>query len=126
MKNHNLNRLIVLLLIVGVSLSLELVIKGTHLSNTCPMIGVIPACYLALTYFVLLLLIQLRNKNELLFFVFSGFALALSLFASLGKIVGSIECPGTFLKIPLCFLVFMVFALIVALKFLVVKKNKKL
>lgn len=124
MTYRNLNRIIILLILIGFITSSELVIKEITSGGACPVIGEIPACYLATIYFLFIFTTHIVGKKNILFFIFSSLGLALSLFASVGNILGMVFCPVTLLNIPLCFIAFIVFVLIVVLKFQQLKKNK--
>jgi hypothetical protein len=93
--------------------------------DICADFTIIPACYVALVYFILLLIFHLIKNRDIWFFIFSGFALALTAFASFGHIFGYIQCVVSEINIPTCYIGFVLFSILIFLKFLEVKVNNK-
>ena len=89
----------------------------------CSEFLLVPACYLGAFYFTVLLFFQIYERQILLFFIFLGAGLALSIYASIGYLQGNIACVPI-LDIPLCYMVFAVFLLIMFLKFTLIKNTK--
>lgn len=125
MSKYRINSIIIFILVIGLGLSGELVYSDYTFGDICPKIGLLPACYLVLTYFIILLVVHIYKTSNLIFFLFSGFALALAIFASIGQLLGKINCPKTSFGFPLCYVSFMIFSGLIYLKFLEEKLNNK-
>ena len=93
--------------------------------NTCPNFTIIPACYIALLYFILLLIFQISKRTELAFLILAGFALTISIYTSIGHILGAFQCPISNLDVPTCYIVFTLFLLLLALKILQINHRKQ-
>ena len=91
----------------------------------CSTFSIVPACYIALGYLVLLFIFQIFKRFDLFFIILAGFALVHGIYGSIGHLFGSIHCPISELGIPTCFIVTaMLFALLV-LKFVQVKVERR-
>jgi len=85
--------------------------------GVCTAFIIIPSCYLAFSYFIMLLVTFLLKK-ELLFLFFSGIAVVLTFIASVGHLFGSVQCyQFPFFKFPVCIIAFFLFVSLIILKF---------
>jgi hypothetical protein len=85
--------------------------------GVCTSFTIIPSCYLALSYFIVLL-ITFLFKKELLFLFFSGIALVLTFIASVGHVFGSVQCYQIpTVDFPVCVIAFFLFTSLIILKF---------
>jgi uncharacterized membrane protein len=117
------NKIIYLLLIVGIIASGQLVYSEILHEGTCPKLSVIPACYLVFLSFLIPLIAQILKRGNVFYYLFTGFALALATYASIGQLIGKIECPKTDFGWPMCYISFVIFLCLVLLKIFDSKKS---
>ncbi len=90
---------------LGIVFSLWLVYSEIVYGNTCPpypLLG-IPACYMVLGFFTLIVLSQHIKKYERpLFLTGALMGLLTAIWFSISQVIGTAECPKL-LGIPLCF-----------------------
>ena len=88
--------------------------------NVCPKIIGIPACFIILVCFLLVLLghTGILKKGSWFYFVGAGVAFSIASYGSLGELLGFAECPKTSNGVPMCFLSFGLFFLLLFLKFI--------
>ncbi len=104
------------LLILGLWAVGELSYQEFTGKGSCPHFGVIPVCYLVLGSFVIPLISHITKKAKPLFYLFSGLAFLLAIFASSGQLSGRLECPKTSEGTPMCYISFFLFLSIISLK----------
>ena len=91
--------------LTGLVFSIYLVVSEVYNPGFCPLLFNMPACYLVLASFILVLISLFINTTAVRFLVFyigafSG--LGIAIWFSIGQITGTKECPDLF-NIPLCF-----------------------
>ena len=109
------------LLILGIIISILLIITDIVIGKYCAYFIFIPACYLVLIAFVGTLGGEIL-KNLNIYYGFSLLGLILVINFSFQEIVKGNVCP-TFLKLPLCYVSLLTFAILIILKWN--QKNKK-
>lgn len=109
MKNKK--SLILILASLGAISSLILVYKEISLSNYCPKVFNIPACYLVLLSFILVLESVIYN-HKLFFWTGSSLGVLLAVWFSYNQLIGNPICP-IFLNIPLCYVSLLTFIAII-------------
>ncbi len=119
----SLNILILIILIAVLVFSINLVYLDYTIGDICPKIGMIPACYLVLFYFIILLLLHIFKTSVLIFIIFSGFALALAIFSSVGQLIGVTQCPKSDFGFPLCYIALLFFSSLILMKFIEEKRK---
>lgn len=124
MKKNILDIIISSILIFGILIIGDLSYNEYLYGDICSNFSIIPACYIALIYFILLFIFQVYKGIVILFLILSGFALAFAGFASIGHIFGSIQCPISDIGIPTCFIGFFMFLILLILKFTQIKIEK--
>ncbi len=113
---------IITISIIGILATIGLVINELIRSQYCPPLLGIPACYLVLTFFILILISQFIKDikiSSIMFFVGIELGLATSIWFSVNQLLGRVYCPTLF-NIPLCFVSFVTF---VVLLFFGLKSN---
>jgi hypothetical protein len=133
------NKIIYILLIIGLLGTGNLVLGEIYQTGTCPKLGSIPACYLVFLCFLIPLIVHyLSNLSHgvtlsdtvtksdkyvlpkriynILYYLFTGFALALATYASIGQLLGKIQCPKTDFGLPMCYISFVIFLSLILLK----------
>ncbi len=123
-KKNSLDIIILSIILFGILILGEISYNEYIYGNVCSKFSIIPACYIAFIYFLLLFIFQVWNKIIVLFLILSGFALTLTGFASIGHLIGTIQCPISDIGIPTCFIGFFMFLILLILKFLQVKIEK--
>ena len=116
--NISLKNIVLVLSLLGVIFSLYLVILDIQTNGYCPKITFIPACYIALFAYLLIVFseMELIKKYTTLFFnggLFIGFILAI--WFSFNQFFHYEECPQLF-RIPFCYLSLILFILILIAK----------
>ncbi|QWX83481.1 hypothetical protein H0I23_13605 [Cellulophaga sp. HaHaR_3_176] len=115
-------RVILVLLIFGTIGVGGLVIEEVQTGNGCPKIGIIPACFIVLFCFLVPLVAHLKKKWNILYFLFTGLAFVIAIIASVMQYLGHSECPKTDGGLPMCYLSFAIFSLLITLKIIQIKK----
>jgi hypothetical protein len=120
------SKIIYILLIIGIISSGNLVLGEISNEGTCPKLGVIPACYLVFLCFLIPLIVHisqgftlseaLTKRLNIIYYLFTGFALTLATYASIGQVIGKIQCPKTDFGLPMCYISFVIFLSLVLLK----------
>ncbi len=118
------NAIIYILLIIGILVSGNLLINEMINEGVCPKIGTIPACYFVFASFAIPFVLHLFKMWNIVFFLFIGAAFSLAIIASLGQIMGRIECPKTDLGIPKCYISFVLLLVILFFKDRMIKRMK--
>ena len=124
MQNKYRQTPITVLLSVGLFFALNLVFKEITIGNQCPKIGIIPACFFVVLFFLIPLVVHILRKGNIFFFIFTGIGLALGIFASLGQLTGKVQCPTLMEVIPTCFIAFTLFSISIILKLILIRKNQ--
>ncbi len=91
--------------LIGIIFSAYLVVSEMYDPGFCPKIFNMPACYLVITLFGLVLISLFINRAPArltVFYIGALSGLAIAIWFSIGQITGARECPGL-LNIPLCF-----------------------
>lgn len=100
-----------------------LVSKEMAKGNICPKIVGIPACYIILVSFLMVL----GSHSTLLkdtywgYFIGAGVAGAIAATGTTGQLMGTIECPKTATGIPMCYLSLAFFTTLLVLKLIEIK-----
>jgi hypothetical protein len=110
-KIKTLHSILLLLLTVDLSFAIHLVHKEIVHGYACPKIGIFPVCYFVLLFFIIPLLSLLLKKVSFLFYLFIGIGLSLAIFARVGQINESVQCPHFFNVIPTCFIALSIFSM---------------
>lgn len=125
MKNNLLDTLILTIIFFGVLILGDISYKEFLYGGTCSKFSIVPACYVALFYFLILFVLQIFKKLEIWFIILAGFALTFTAFASVGHIFGRIDCPISEIGIPSCFIGFTMFFILLVLKFIQVRVERR-
>ena len=123
MKPNITNYLILIIFIIGIYGVGNLAYHEFLQEEACPKLGPIPACYIVLVCFVIPLITHIFNIGKIIYFLFTGFALALAIYASIGQLLGNIHCPKTDDGLPMCYISFVIFASLILLKIISLKKK---
>jgi len=126
MKNNALNILIIVILALGTYFILQVSYLHYTEELKCTSFLIVPACYLGSIYFIFLLIFHIVKKQEVLFFIFLGAGLALSIYASIENFRGVITCVSSSLDFPLCYVVLVLFIIVMVLKFVFLNNSKNL
>ena len=109
MKKHKektaLRILLYIFTLTGIVFSIYLVVSEIYNPGFCPLLFDIPACYLVLASFILVLIslfINITVVRSLIFYIGALSGLGIAIWFSIGQITGTKECPDLF-NIPLCF-----------------------
>jgi hypothetical protein len=102
---------------IGLIFSLYLVTLELIISNFCPKIFGIPACYLVLLAFIFVILSEFFKifLNNLFFYLGWLIGFILALWFSFCQIVRIDNCP-LFFEIPMCYLSLIIFVIILFIK----------
>jgi hypothetical protein len=111
-----INGVIILLLVAGVWATGGLVLDEIKTGNGCPKIWIIPACAIILICFLIPLIVHVLKKCNTLYFVFTGLALGIAIIATVMQFTGNGECPKLNNGIPMCYLSFLIFTVLIVLK----------
>jgi hypothetical protein len=123
MKARAVNYIISIIFIIGIFGAGNLTYHEFLQEGACPKLGIIPACYIVLACFVIPFIAHIFNTGRIVYFLFTGFALALAIYASIGQLFGNLQCPKAESGIPMCYISFVIFASLVLLKIIVLKKR---
>jgi hypothetical protein len=105
---------------LGILATLWLVFNELQTAGHCPtypLLG-IPACYLVLVFFLLVVGAQLvkdRNAGNLMFYSGALAGLGTAIWFSANQILGTARCPVEF-DIPLCFVALLTFVALIVLR----------
>jgi len=123
-----LNKITLILSAGGILTSFYLVMSDFLQPGFCPkLLSVIPACYVALIAFILVLascFFTNKTWGSLSFYSGSLTGLLLAAWFSYNQLAGLEECPKI-LNFPLCYASFFTFLIIIILKFLSYIKIRK-
>jgi len=112
------NKYILGLSIMGLIFSFYLIFLDYLISDYCPKIYFIPACYIVLISFALITISEFfRSKiQNFIFYIGSFFGISLAVWFSINEIVKTEICPKLF-EIPMCYLSFCIFLVILLFKY---------
>lgn len=107
--------------------TISLVVMELREGNICPKILSIPACYLILICFVLVLTShsQLFKDKNWGYFIGAGIAFSIAIIGTIGQLTGMIECPKTTSGIPMCYLSLAFFSTLLLLKIVTIKLKQE-
>lgn len=125
MRNKGFNIALLTILFLGIFIIGEASYKEFLYGNVCANFTIIPTCYIALVYLILLLIFQLKKNGDIWFLFFSGFAVVLATFGSVGHLLGTNRCAISDIGVPTCFIGLILFTTLLGLKFLDFNSNKK-
>lgn len=108
---------VLILSVVGVIFSIYLVITDIQTNGYCPKVTFIPACYLVMIAFVLIILSEFLRElpRDIIFYIGWLIGLPLAVWFSYNQLSGLENCPRLF-GVPMCFLSFGVFLILIFLK----------
>jgi len=111
------NKYILSLSIIGFIFSFYLIFLDYLISDYCPKIYFIPACYLVLISFALIIISEFLNFKiqNIIFYIGSFFGLSLAVWFSFNEIVETEICPKLY-EIPMCYLSLGIFLIIILFK----------
>ena len=91
--------------------------------NICPKILGIPACFIILASFIMVLASHstLLRDSYWLYFIGAGIAWSIAATGTVGQLMGSIECPKTAGGTPMCYLSLAFFSTLLILKLIETK-----
>ena len=122
-RQNIINLGIYTLLIIGIIGAGELVYDEIQTGDGCPKIWLIPACIIVLICFVVPFFVHLTNKKITLYFIFTGIAWAIAIFATILNFTGNGKCPQLDNGTPMCYISLIIFSLLIILKKLHLKKR---
>jgi hypothetical protein len=111
--SKSLFSLTIIICIVGFLGGLSISYNNFMTINTCPKIGLLPACYLVTIGYALMFIATLY-KNKMIFLMASMPVLALASFGSIMAILGHDTCPKTDTGIPMCYFSLIMVILVIA------------
>ncbi|NOR28885.1 MAG: hypothetical protein GQ540_10215 [Lutibacter sp.] len=91
--------------------------------GTCPKLGIIPACYIIFSCLLIPFIAHILTKGKVIYFVFTGTALLIATYATIGQLFGNVQCPKTEHGFPMCYISFIIFASLISLKWILIKKK---
>lgn len=125
MRNKGLNIALLTIIFFGIFIIGEASYNEFLYGGICANFTIIPSCYIAFVYLVLLLIFHLKKNGVVWFLFFSGFAVVLASFASIGHLLGNNLCAISDVGVPTCFIGLLLFTILLGLKILDIKSNKK-
>lgn len=111
-----LKYILYLIFLLGIYGAGTLVYKEFVYGNICPKIVHIPACYIIMVCLVIPLTIHLIKGSNSIYFMFTGLAWIIATYGAIMQISETIECPKTEEGIPMCYISFVMFSLLILLK----------
>ena len=125
-RNPALRIILYLISGVGAIFAAYLVIMESYNPGYCPQIIDIPACYPILVCYILVfisLFIYKRIARYIIFYISTLTGLAIAVWFTLGKIMGTRTCSALF-DIPLCYASLILFITILVLGAMEVRKKR--
>lgn len=119
-----LHLIITLLLLIGLWGAGGQVLEEIETGNGCPKIWIIPACIIILLCFLIPLVVHFLKRYNKIYFFFTGLAISIAIIASVMQFTGNGECPKLDNGTPMCYLSFIIFSTLIALKSIEQKLNK--
>ena len=120
-----LNYSIFFILIIGIFGAGGLVFEEFKTGEGCPKIIGVPMCLVILICFIIPLVVHIFKKWNWLYFLFTGIAGSIALFASILQFMEKAECPKTASGTPMCYYSLILFSSLVLFKILQITYNKK-
>lgn len=115
-QSKKMINILILILLLSVFFGiLNLVLDEFNNANVCPKFFIIPACYIIFG-FALLTFFAHFIKNSKLFYLAASVPFVIAVIASTMQFFGKAECPKTDSGIPMCYLSFLFFGVIISLK----------
>lgn len=124
-KNNLLDTIILAIIFLVIMFMGDLSYQEILYGNVCSKFLIIPACYIGLGYLVLLFFFQIFKRFDIFFILLAGFALVHALYGSVGHILGAIKCPNSKIGIPICFIVSAMLVLLLVLKFVQIRVERR-
>lgn len=122
-----IKKIIKIFLICAILFSLFLVYKEIVTQNYCPLLWKIPACYIVLIGYSLMLLAIQNFENRIgyiTYFIFGDILFTIAVWFSYKQIIREGNCPAI-LKIPLCYASLLLAATLIILGLNINKKKQK-
>lgn len=109
--------------IIGLFAVLILGIAQIIYGNICPNIFAIPACYILLFLLIAIILSHLKitKDKHFIYFICAGLGLLIATYFSILQSVGLAQCPQCLIGIPLCYMAFVMFNVLLILKVFEIK-----
>jgi len=110
---------IIVILLFSIYGSFSLSIADFNTKNVCPKLLGIPACYIVLLFFVLILLSHIFQSymgTRLWYYVFLTVPLLLALSGTITELSGKVICPRTSGGTPMCYISLGICMLLLILK----------
>lgn len=126
MKKKIINYSIYLVFIFGILGAGNLAFTEFLHQGTCPRLGIIPACYIIFACLLIPFVAHIFNKGKVIYFLFVSFALAIATYATVGQLIGKVQCPKMENGFPMCYISFGIFFSLVILKILQIRKTGQL
>ncbi len=120
-----LNYSIFFILMIGIFGAGGLVIEEFKTGDGCPKVLGVPMCLVILICFIIPLVVHILKRWNWLYFLFTGIAGSIALFASILQFMEKAECPKTASGTPMCYYSLMLFSSLVLFKILEINYNKK-
>lgn len=117
--------LLITLFVIGIYGALNLVLEEIKTGNGCPKIGFIPACLIILFCFLISFISHVLKKWNLVYFIGTGIAFAIALYATTMQIIGKVECPKLDNGLPMCYISLFLFLSLILLKIVLLKNALK-
>jgi len=121
MKSRILHYLITLIFSVGIYGASGLVQKEFELKQVCPQILGIPACYIIMACLLIPLIVHVFDLSYKIYFAGTGLALLIAAYGTIGNFIGFAECPKTNGGIPMCYISFLLFFILIILKWMSIR-----
>lgn len=117
--------LISLISIFAIYGTLHLAFKEWQIGGICPSLFGIPACYIVLLCFLVVLISHLLDfrYSKWFYFIFLGIVTIIATTGTLGELLGSTKCPRTSSGIPMCFISLAICLSLLFSKFYLVRIN---
>jgi len=120
--NHiraNILRILIwMVLVTGITASMTLVMREFTQGNVCPKLLGVPACVIITLclLFASLSHADFFGDKHRIYFISVSLALLIAIAGSILNFLGITECPQTGKGIPMCYLSFLLFSVLLALK----------
>lgn len=106
----------ILVLLIAIYGAINLSITDFQKKNVCPKILNIPACYIVLFFFIMVLVSHLVSPSSVWYFAMLAVPLFLALSGSLTEMSGKVICPRTPGGTPMCFISLGICSLLLIMK----------
>ncbi len=117
-KHKILSNLILGISIIGLTSVIVLTAGQLIYGNVCPRVMTIPACFILLLILIFIVISQLVpfRGGTVVFFAGSGISWLIAIYASYYQAYGLVECPKFIGEVPMCYLSFIMFTVLMFLK----------